>query len=97
MKNKKDSLEIQELFMAKAGNDFSKCFYGVIKRLQDSNGVPYVFGKINVNQGYICARASNQVELGRKLDEIVLLVLDYGLNDDNGKSLSIVGNTILLN
>ena len=96
MKNK-DRIEIQELFMAKAGNDFSRCFYGTIKRLKNKDSSDYCFGKITVNQGYICARADTQEELGRKLDDIVLLVLDYGLHDTSGKALSIVGNTIFLN
>jgi len=96
MKNK-DRIEIQELFMAKAGNDFNRCFYGTIQRLKNEDGSDYCYGKITVNQGYICARASNQEELGKKLDEIVLFVLDYGLHNDIGKSSAIAGNTVFLN
>lgn len=97
MSIKKDRLEITELFMAKAGEDFNRCFYGTIKRLSDANGNKYCLGKINVNQGWVCARAGCQEELGKRLDELVLLVLDYGLHEDNGKSLSNAGTTFFLN
>ena len=74
MKTVKD-IEITELFMAKAGNDFSKCFYGTIKRGHDDDGDSKVWGRIEINNGYILASASNQEELGRKLDEMVVFVL----------------------
>lgn len=75
MKNKKDSIEITELFMAKAGNDFSRCFYGTIKRLKDKDDTDYCFGKIKVMDGFIIAQGKDQWELGVKLDEMVLFVL----------------------
>lgn len=83
--------------MARCGNDFSRCFYGTIKRLKSEDGTDYCFGKITVNQGSICARGSKQEELGRQLDEIILWILDYGLHDDRGKSLAIAGTEINLN
>lgn len=58
---------------------------------------PFVFGNIKVNDGNIIARTSNQLELGEKLDELVLLVLDYGLNDNIVVSSVIFGNTFFLN
>lgn len=70
MKNK-DRIEIRELFMAKAGNDFSRCFYGTIKRLKNEDGSDYCFGRITVNKGFICSRADNDARLSRKLDEMV--------------------------
>lgn len=97
MKKRDDRIQITELFMAKVPNDYSRCFYGSIKRLKDDNGNPYVFGKITVNQGLVCARGGNQDELGRKLDEFVLLVLDYGLHNDWEKSLVIAGTIVFLN
>ena len=63
--------------MAKAGGDFSRCFYGSIKRLRDDDGSDYCFGKIKVYDRLICARADNQEELGWKLDEMVLYTLNY--------------------
>jgi len=81
--NKKDRYEITEIFMAKAGignSGFDRCFHGTIRRDQDENGNPIVFGKIKVNDCFIFASASDQWELGEKLDEMVLLILDYDLH-----------------
>ncbi len=96
MENKpggKPKIQITEIFLAKAGNDFSRCFHGIIKREKDEHGTPFVFGKILVknrkHNGYIYSRASDQWILGEKLDEMVLLILDNGLNDDKGKSSKI--------
>lgn len=97
MKKHEDRIQITELFMATAGGDFSRCFYGTIQRLTDEDGTDYCFGKLTVNQGFICARGRNQEELGRKLDEIVLCILDYGLHDNMGKSMVIAGTEINLN
>ena len=85
--NKPSKIEITEIFMAKAGNDWSKCFHGTIKRLVDAEGNPYVFGKIKVHDSYICASAKQQLELGEKLDEMVLLVLEMGLHSDIENSI----------
>lgn len=80
MKDKKKiSIEITELFMAKVGNDWNRCFHGTIRRERDDNGNPVVYGKIKINNDYIYAMASDQWELGTKLDEMVLMVLDYDL------------------
>lgn len=77
MKNpKKDRFEITELFMAQVNKDL--CFYGTIKRSIDSDGNLTVFGRIKVGDVYVCARATDQYELGIKLDELVRMVY-YGL------------------
>jgi len=74
MKKYKD-IEITELFMAKAGDDFSKCFYGTIRRGHDEDGNPKVWGKIKIGEGFIVASANDQWELGNKLDDMVVFVL----------------------
>jgi hypothetical protein len=80
MTNKKDNLEIQEIFMAKAGKQgWDRCLYGTIQRGLDSDGSPVVRGKIKVLDGFVCAMAKDQWELGEKLDELVFLVLEYEL------------------
>lgn len=94
-KPKKDlKLEITELFMAKAGNDFSRCFYGTIKRGKSIDDTPFVFGKILVEKelhnAHIYSRANEQSVLGKKLDEFVLLILDNGLHDSIGISSKII-------
>jgi hypothetical protein len=98
MRNKKDcNIEITEIFMAKAGNDWSRCFHGTIRRETSADGNPVVRGKIKVNDGYISAQASDQWELGDKLDELVLMVLDLGLHSDTGKTSDIAGTPYILN
>ena len=96
MSDKKDKFEITELFMAKAGNDWSRCFHGTIRRENDDDGNPVVYAKIKVGEGYIIARAKDQWELGEKLDEMVLMVLDYGLQSDSVATINILGSEIFL-
>jgi len=95
MKRKKIDIELTELFMAQA--DKYRCFYGIIKRDIDTNGNPVVYGKIKVNDGYIYAMAGNQDELGEKLDEMVLMVLDKGLHSVIGKTNKICNADYFLN
>ena len=99
MKSKKDlKLEITEIFMAKAGKrGWDRCFHGTIKRETDENGNPVVRGKIWVNDGYIYAQAEDQWELGDKLDELVLMILEYGLHSDTGITSVIAGTPYFAN
>lgn len=69
--------------MAKARNDFSRCFHGTIRRERDDDGNPVVFGKIDVNDCEIQATAKDQWELGEKLDDLVLLILDHDLHEND--------------
>ena len=73
---KGDRIEITELFMAKAGNDWNRTFVGTIERHTNPDGSKLVVGKIPVYEYEIIAIASDDVELGRKLDELVILLLD---------------------
>ena len=66
MADKKDRLEITEMFMAQADRD--RRFYGTISRGFDADGTPVVRGKIMVLDGFVCAMASTREELGEKLD-----------------------------
>ncbi len=98
MDKKKDRLEITELFMAKAGKQgWDRCFHGTIKREIDADGHPVVYGKIKVNDGYIYAQAGDQWILGEKLDELILMILDYSLHSDTGKTSVIAGTPNFLN
>ena len=74
MKNDKLKVEITELFMAQADRD--RRFHGTIKR---SAGM--VYGTIEINGGQIHASAKDQWELGKKLDDMVKLILDADLHD----------------
>ncbi len=73
--SEKPNIEITELFMAKAGNDYSRCFHGTIRRGHDSDGNPKVWGKIDVDGTTVLASAKDQWELGEKLDEMVMIIL----------------------
>ncbi len=95
MADKKDRLEITELFMAQASID--RRFYGTISRGYDSSGHPVVRARIEVNTGFVIAMAGNQDALGERLDEMVLMVLDYGLHSDAGKTVNIAGTPFFLN
>ena len=90
-------IEITELFLAKCGNDFSRCFHGTIRRETDSDGNPVVYGKINVQDGYIYAKEKDQWALGDNLDQIVLMILDYGLHSSAGKTIKICDTIFFLN
>jgi len=92
---KNDRLEITELFMAQA--DHERCFYGVIKRETDAEGNPRLFSRIVVNDGLIQACASDQETLGKMLDEMCIMVLDYGLHNDAGVSIKIGFEDMFLN
>lgn len=98
MDKKKDRLEIIELFMAKAGKQgWNRCFHGTIRREIDKTCKPIVFGKILINDGHILASATDQWELGDKLDELVLMILDFGLHSEPGKTSDIAGTPYFQN
>ena len=73
---KKDKLIITELFLAQVNKEIG--FLGTIVRSIDSDGNPTVFGRVKVDDVYVCAQATDQYELGIKLDELVTMVY-YGL------------------
>jgi hypothetical protein len=98
MQKKKDlNLEITELFMAKAGNDFSRCFHGTIKRERTVDGKPVVRGKIKINGGFIWAEAEDQWKLGEMLDEMVVMILDMRLHEKTVVGTKICGTDISFN
>lgn len=81
----KKKMNITEIFMAKGGKGnkgFDRCFHGTIRRETDEDNNPVVFGKIKVKKGYIFAKAKDQNELGDKLDELVIMILDKGLHEN---------------
>jgi len=93
-----DRFELTELFMAKAGKQgWDRCFHGTIRRERDADGNPTVYGKIKVGDGYIYALAKDQWELGEKLDEMVLMILEKGLHSNTGKKSVIAGSPYFLN
>jgi hypothetical protein len=85
--NNKINVEITEMFMAQADKD--RCFYGCIKRLKDDNGKPFVFSRIVMPDGLLCARADDQNELSKNLDEMCILIMDNGLHAQKAISIRI--------
>ena len=73
-----DRFGISNLFIAQV--DIERLFYGTILRGADSEEHPVSRDRIKVNNGFVCAMAGHQDELGEKLDELVLMSLDYDLN-----------------
>jgi hypothetical protein len=94
-KKGKDRFDICELFMAKA--DKYRCFTGIIKRLKDAEGNPFVFSRIVVNDGLLCASASEQKELGINLDKMCVEILDKKLHGDSGITTEIFATDFFLN
>ena len=90
MKRHKPDIEITELILAKA--DWKRTFIGTIDRFSKDDGSQFVVGKVTVNQCQIISQASNDDELRRFLDDMVILILDYKLFD-NPKMKSAGTNT----
>jgi hypothetical protein len=94
-KKSKDRFEITELFMAMADKD--RCFTGIIKRLNDAEGNPFVFSRIVVNDGLLCASTPEQKELGRNLDEMCIMICDKKIHGDAGVTTKIFDADFFLN
>ncbi len=94
-KKENNKFEINEMFMAKA--DVNRCFCGIIKRGKDDNGNPFVFSRIKMQDGLLCASANDQKILGKNLDEICIMILDKNLHDNAGVSTEIFGGRYFLN
>jgi hypothetical protein len=96
MDNKsKDRFEITELFMAMAGKD--RCFTGIIKRLKDAEGNPFVFSRIVMPNGLLCARETEQKQLGKNLDRMCVEICDKNLHGDTGVTIKIFDADFYLN
>ena len=94
-KKKKEKLEITEMFGAQADKD--RFFTGCIKRLKDDNGNPFVFSRIVMPDGLLCAREDNQEALGINLDLMAKDIVDGNLHGDAGVSTEIFGADFFLN
>lgn len=77
--------------------DINRRFYGTIRRSKDDTGNHCVFGKIRINKGSVYSKADNQDTLGKKLDEMIILILDNGLHEQHGRTQSIYEFDFFLN
>ncbi len=96
-KNKLPNIQITELFLVKAGNDWTRTYMGNIKREIDADGNPVVFGSVIVEEGEIWSIAAREEQLGKNLDEICIMKLDYGLHIKPVRKFNILGMTCFLN
>lgn len=90
-----EKIQITEMFMAQTDHD--RCFYGIIRRGVDEFGNAFVFSRIAMPDGLIQAKADNQQELGKNLDEICKMVLDMRLHNDAGVFTEICRDKYFLN
>ena len=78
-------IEITELFMAKA--DWHRTFVGTLTRDRYEDGSEDIYAEIPVNDYIINATAPNKKELGKKLDDIVILILDHNIMEMEEKAM----------
>ena len=99
MKKKKlpSEIEITELFLVKAGNDYNRTFIGQIYRETAKEGKSIVRGSIQVTDGKLWSTAETQEELGNYLDDLCSMKLDYGLHNNEGVNINIIGLSYHLN
>lgn len=90
-------IEITELMLVKAGDDFTRTFMGEIYRETTIDGIPIVHGKVIVNEGKIWAAGETQEELGKYLDDICIMKLDMGIHANTGVIKKIFTHDIFLN
>jgi hypothetical protein len=93
MKKKKstdsDNLIITELMVVKA--DWKRTFVAEIYRETTTFGEPIVRGMVVINEGKIWSAAETQDELGKYLDDLCAMKLDYNLHEEVGKIVKING------
>ena len=96
-KKSPQEFEITELFLVKAGNDYRRTFVGQIYRGTTKEGISIVRGSVVVYEGRIWSSADNQEELGKYLDDLCVMKLDYNLHSNMGESILIAGTPFFLN
>jgi hypothetical protein len=94
-KEKTERFEITEMFMAQA--DHERCFYGIINRGIDEFGNAFVFSRIAMPDGLLCAQEADQKKLGKNLDEMCIMILDKKLHNNSGESIIIFNADYFLN
>jgi hypothetical protein len=95
-KEKKQKVEISEIFVAKACP--SRVFWGIITRSVDDNDNPILFSRILMDDdGLLCAQASDQKELANNLNTMARMIVFEGLHGDRGVTKEIFGTDLFLN
>lgn len=95
-KEKKQKIEITEMFVAKACP--ARVFWGIITRTVADDGTPILFSRILMDDdGLLCASAENQKVLSKHLNELAKMVCIGNLHSDSGVTKEIFGNALFLN
>jgi hypothetical protein len=89
--------EITELFLVKAGNDYSRTFIGEIYRETTKEGKSIVHGSVMVRNSKIWSLADSQEELGKYLDDLCSMILDMGLHSTIQRNVITFNERLYLN
>jgi hypothetical protein len=81
-KKASSNIILTELFLVKA--DWSRTFWGAIRRVKEVDGNEIVLGSAIVNEGRIWSKAFNQQELMKNMDDLCIMKLDYRLHTNQG-------------
>ncbi len=63
----------------------------------DSDGHPVIRCEIKDLDGFVCAMASHQDVLGKHLDKLLVLILDFQINQIPHKAVMVANTTVGLN
>jgi len=94
-KKEKSELRLTELFMAKAG--WNRCFIGSLTRNKDPEGKELLCCTVDIKKSTIICQADDRVELGKQLDVMCILVLDYDLHETKEVSAPIIETPFICN
>jgi hypothetical protein len=95
-KEKKQRVEVTEMFVAKACP--ARVFWGIITRTIADDGTPILFSRILMDDdGLLCAQASDQKVLANNLNTMARMIVFEGLHDERGKTEEIFGSDFFLN
>jgi hypothetical protein len=95
VKEKQLKVEITEMFCAQIDN--KRMYSDCIKRLRDTEGNQFVFSRIVIPNGLLCASASEKQEFGDNLDKIAKHIVYGNLHSDAAVSTEIFGIKYFLN
>jgi hypothetical protein len=98
MKKKKlPEIQIEELFLVKIGNDWTRTYMAKIRRDFDSYGKPIICGEVDVEGWKVWSIGSTEEEIGDNLDSICYYVLEGDLHSHSEQTMLLCGTPYFLN
>lgn len=79
-KKKLPDIQIEELFLVKIGNDWTRTYLAKIRRDYDCEGKPIICGIVDVEGWKVWSIGSTEEELGKNLDEMCDLAINNYIN-----------------